>query len=379
MGRSSRDKRDVYYRQAKEEGWRARSAFKLLQLDEEFDLLRGVKRVVDLCAAPGSWSQVLSRRLGTDKHGEEAGKIVAIDLQAMAPLPGVIQMQGDITKESTAMEILRHFDGEPADIVVCDGAPDVTGLHDLDEYIQAQLLLAALNITTCVLKPGGAFVAKIFRGKDVTLLYSQLKLFFTDVVCAKPRSSRNSSIEAFVVCQNYQPPPGYVPTMKVPLNYFEFNNLSDSNRVIVPFLACGDLSSFDSDRTYPFEGASLPPTQEPINPPYKQFLDMRRGVAGDKPVPKQGTPLPEHELENRANKIGLAQTRIKSELEQMRKRIALLQIRSENGGRIPESDLENRAIKIGVVQTQVKSDLEQMRKRIAVMKLNVEKFAMKSR
>jgi tRNA (cytidine32/guanosine34-2'-O)-methyltransferase len=80
----------------------------------------------------------------------------------------------------------------------------VTGLHDLDEYVQAQLLLAALNITTHVLKTGGTFVAKIFRGKDVTLLFAQLRLFFDDVTVAKPRSSRNSSIEAFVVCQKYR-------------------------------------------------------------------------------------------------------------------------------------------------------------------------------
>ena len=86
--------------------------------------------------------------------------------------------------------------------------PDVTGLHDLDEYVQAQLLLAALNITTHVLKLGGTFVAKIFRGKDVTLLFAQLRLFFENVTVAKPKSSRNSSIEAFVVCQNYQPPKG---------------------------------------------------------------------------------------------------------------------------------------------------------------------------
>ena len=95
--------------------------------------------------------------------------------------------------------------------------PDVTGLHDLDEYVQAQLLLAALNITTHVLKLGGNFVAKIFRGKDVTLLFAQLRLFFENVTVAKPRSSRNSSIEAFVVCQNYQPPEGYEPTMINPL------------------------------------------------------------------------------------------------------------------------------------------------------------------
>lgn len=99
MGRSSKDKRDIYYRLAKEQGWRARSAFKLLQLNEDFDLFTGVNRVVDLCAAPGSWSQVLSRKLIQERsEGKEDVKIVAVDLQAMAPLPGVIQIQGDITK-----------------------------------------------------------------------------------------------------------------------------------------------------------------------------------------------------------------------------------------------------------------------------------------
>ena len=295
MGRSSKDKRDIYYRLAKEEGWRARSAFKLLQLDEEFSLFKGVKRAVDLCAAPGSWSQVLSRKLRvkdekrdekTQEAKSEEVKIVAVDLQAMAPLPGVTQIQGDITKISTAQEIIRHFEGQPADLVVCDGAPDVTGLHDVDEYIQAQLLLAALNITTHVLKPGGTFVAKIFRGKDVTLLYSQLKIFFSGVTCAKPRSSRNSSIEAFVVCQNYSPPEGYVPNMSNPLldhSYdVDFNQLEGPNRIIVPFLACGDLSAFDSDRTYPLqldaskEYQYTPPTQPPIRPPYQQACHLRK-------------------------------------------------------------------------------------------------------
>ncbi|XP_055011237.1 putative tRNA (cytidine(32)/guanosine(34)-2'-O)-methyltransferase isoform X2 [Boleophthalmus pectinirostris] len=259
MGRSSKDKRDIYYRLAKEEGWRARSAFKLLQLDQEFNLFAGVNRAVDLCAAPGSWSQVLSRKLRDRKEkGDAEVKIVAVDLQAMAPLPGVTQIQGDITKISTAEEIIRHFEGQPADIVVCDGAPDVTGLHDVDEYIQAQLLLAALNITTHVLKRGGTFVAKIFRGKDVTLLYSQLKIFFSGVTCAKPRSSRNSSIDV------------------------DFNQLEGPNRVIVPFLACGDLSAYDSDRTYPLqlddskEYQYTPPTQPPIQPPYQQACHLRK-------------------------------------------------------------------------------------------------------
>jgi len=286
MGRSSKDKRDVYYRLAKEEGWRARSAFKLMQIDEDFQIFTGVKKVVDLCAAPGSWSQVLSKKLEANK-AESNVKIVAVDLQAMAPLPGVIQLQGDITKLETAKKIVGYFEGEDADLVVCDGAPDVTGLHDLDEYVQAQLLLAALNITTHVLKLGGTFVAKIFRGKDVTLLFAQLRLFFENVTVAKPKSSRNSSIEAFVVCQNYQPPKGYEPSMINPLldhKYTDFNQFTGPNRYIVPFLACGDLSAYDSDKSYPLNlGAAKEaykyhePVQKPIDPPYKRAMAEKRG------------------------------------------------------------------------------------------------------
>ncbi|KAJ1984747.1 putative tRNA (cytidine(32)/guanosine(34)-2'-O)-methyltransferase [Dimargaris cristalligena] len=285
MGKTSKDKRDIYYRLAKEQGWRARSAFKLLQVDEEFNIFEGVTKAVDLCAAPGSWSQVLSKKLAAGTEGAPDSKIVAIDLQAMAPLPGVVQIQGDITKVSTAEQVVAHFAGEKADLVVCDGAPDVTGLHDMDEYIQAQLLLAALNITTHVLRLGGTFVAKIFRGRDITLLYAQLKIFFTHVSCAKPRSSRNSSIESFIVCQNFSPPEGFVPNMANPLLDFTYgtdNPLTGPNRTIVPFVACGDLESFDSDRTYSelldgdYSYTPIDPLQKPINPPYKTALDLKR-------------------------------------------------------------------------------------------------------
>eukprot|EP00116_Pleurobrachia_bachei_P007211 sb/3467473/ len=288
MGKSSKDKRDIYYRLAKEQGWRARSAFKLLQVNEEFNIFEGVSRAVDLCAAPGSWSQVLSRQL-FEANTEGDVKIVAVDLQAMAPLPGVTQIQGDITKTTTAESIIGHFEGEHAELVVCDGAPDVTGLHDIDEFIQAQLLLAALNITTHVLKPGGTFVAKIFRGKDVVLLYNQLRLFFKDVQCCKPRSSRNSSIEAFVVCREYSPPEGYEPTMVNPmlqLDYnFDFDSLDGVNRFIVPYVACGDLSAYDSDKSYSLKEGAIPyvyhpPVQSPINPPYKAACEMKRTTEG---------------------------------------------------------------------------------------------------
>ena len=366
MGKSSKDKRDAYYRLAKEEGWRARSAYKLLQLDEEFNLFEGVTRVVDLCAAPGSWSQVLSRVLikgekfgragwqerqaatrnyvlGLDKKEpateekkeverpkpREGVRIVAIDLQPMSPLEGVTTMRADITHPSTIPLMLKALDPDtydpnatsgssPVDLVISDGAPDVTGLHDLDIYVQSQLLWAALNLALCVLKPGGKFVAKIFRGKDVDLLFAQLKIVFERVRVAKPRSSRASSIEAFVVCEGFCPPKGFIASLDKPLGAgtqlptrqdapkaekkisrrvredgaIEIDLGSESEdeddieeggqRWIAPFLACGDLSAYDSDATYhlPKDRVSLDPVQPPTAPPYKRALEMRKFAGG---------------------------------------------------------------------------------------------------
>jgi tRNA (cytidine32/guanosine34-2'-O)-methyltransferase len=371
MGKSSKDKRDAYYRLAKEEGWRARSAYKLLQLDEEFNLFDGVTRVVDLCAAPGSWSQVLSRvlikgekfgragwqdkqaatrdyvlgtksekpveeRLGDlDVKDEkpkprEGVKIVAIDLQPMSPLEGVTTLRADITHPSTIPLMLKALDPDtynpntptsssPVDLVISDGAPDVTGLHDLDIYVQSQLLWAALNLALCVLKPGGKFVAKIFRGKDVDLLFAQLKIVFERVRVAKPRSSRASSIEAFVVCEGFCPPEGFTASLDQPLGAgtqipapveraktqrevkrtvredgcieLDLGTESESDeggveeggkRWIAPFLACGDLSAYDSDATYhlPKDRVSLDPVQPPTAPPYRRALEMRKLAGG---------------------------------------------------------------------------------------------------
>jgi tRNA (cytidine32/guanosine34-2'-O)-methyltransferase len=369
MGKSSKDKRDAYYRLAKEEGWRARSAYKLLQLDEEFNLFEGVTRVVDLCAAPGSWSQVLSRVLikgekfgragwqekqaatrnyvlGLDKKGpiadekkeaetkderpkpREGVRIVAIDLQPMSPLEGVTTMRADITHPSTIPLMLKALDPDtydpnatsgssPVDLVISDGAPDVTGLHDLDIYVQSQLLWAALNLALCVLKPGGKFVAKIFRGKDVDLLFAQLKIVFERVRVAKPRSSRASSIEAFVVCEGFCPPKGFTASLDKPLGAGTQIPIPDApkpekkvsrrvredgaieidlgtedededhieeggQRWIAPFLACGDLSAYDSDATYhlPRDRVSLDPVQPPTAPPYKRALEMRKLAGG---------------------------------------------------------------------------------------------------
>ncbi|XP_033232970.1 putative tRNA (cytidine(32)/guanosine(34)-2'-O)-methyltransferase 1 isoform X2 [Drosophila pseudoobscura] len=171
----------------------------------------------------------------------------------MAPIRGVLQLQGDITKESTAEAIISHFsaDGqEKAQLVVCDGAPDVTGVHEMDEYMQHQLLVSALSIATVVLETGGSFVAKIFQGNATGLLSTQMKIFFNKFDIYKPPSSRSSSIESFVVCSDFCLPPGYIPqvinTARDDIRVLAQKTGSDVNRHLVPFIACGDLDGHNN-------------------------------------------------------------------------------------------------------------------------------------
>lgn len=307
MGRASKDKRDMYYRKAKEEGYRARSAYKLLQIDEELDVFTNVTKAVDLCAAPGSWSQVLTAKLPPTP----TRRIVAVDLQEMAPIAGVICVQGDITTEKTANEVIGRLGDVKAELVICDGAPDVTGLHELDEYVQHQLLLAALNITTFVLAPGGTFVTKMFRGPNTPFLVAKSELFFENVMIMKPKSSRNASMEAFMVCQNFRPPVGFIPSMVDPVcaldDYFPGNEsqvagcseesgsssghlsiaLGDINRKVIRFLACGDLNGFDADMCYDRgAGPTLAPTHPPTQAPYlsASVSDERKRLREDEQV-----------------------------------------------------------------------------------------------
>lgn len=299
MGRTSKDKRDIYYRKAKALGYRARSAFKLEQLDQQCDLLSNATNIIDLCAAPGSWSQYIARRL--KMLGKlNTSKVIAIDLQEMAPIEGIRMLQADITKASTLQTVRDYFSGESADIVLSDGAPDVTGLHDVDEYVQAQLVLAALNVAMALLRRGGTFVAKVFRQKDTDLLYGQLRVVFRDVSVVKPRSSRNSSIEAFVVCRDFNPIEGFIPGIisgDVEENT-ALEALSSMNRIAVPFISAGDLSGFDADMSYSLsvdvgniridesvqleqkstngKYVSLPPVVPPIEPPYAEAIRRQR-------------------------------------------------------------------------------------------------------
>lgn len=139
----------------------------------------------------------------------------------MAPIDHVVQLQGDITKKETVDEILTQFQGNKANLVIDDGAPDVTGFHDIDQYLQSQLMVAALNICNETLKEGGHFVAKIFKGTDIKFLYSQFKLFFRSVYVIKPKSSRASSVENFLVCLTYDPPHSFLKSTTKSLYTFQ--------------------------------------------------------------------------------------------------------------------------------------------------------------
>lgn len=210
-------------------------------------------------------------------------QIVAVDLQEMSPIsPAVQTLQGDITSQATVDSLKSMlFDGR-ADLVVMDGAPDVLHIHDFDEHIQHALIFAALNFAVCVLNPEGAFVAKLFRGPKVENVYSALFAFFSSVSCCKPRASRVSSPEVFVVAQGFKPHPS-LPENPVlePLWRCKLEKIAPCVKGItdrVPYYLCG-VDAFDSDRNYEVEDDHLVllPVQPPINAAYEDAIRRKQG------------------------------------------------------------------------------------------------------
>lgn len=207
--------RDIYYRKAKEEGFRARSVYKLKEIHYNYNILSNSSNFVDLCAAPGSWSQMLR----TLTKNTPNAKIVSVDIQDIVPIEGVNIINGDITSQQTIEKILSYFNNEKVDVIVFDGAPDVTGLIDVDMYMQVELIIFALIICIKLLKKKGKFAAKLFKigalneDEDTTssnyavksdFYYDKLKLLFDNVFYFKPNSSRASSHETFVIGEGFE-------------------------------------------------------------------------------------------------------------------------------------------------------------------------------
>jgi 23S rRNA (uridine2552-2'-O)-methyltransferase len=191
---------DPYVAEARRRGYRSRAAFKLLQLDEKFRLLGPGKRVVDLGAAPGGWTQVAVERIQPETT---AGHIVAMDILEMDPIPGAIVLLGDFLAEDAPDRLLEALDG-PADVVLSDMAAPTTGHPRTDHLRIMALAETAYDFAARVLSPGGAFVAKVFQGGAERELLDRLKRDFAQVRHAKPPASRADSSETYVVATGFR-------------------------------------------------------------------------------------------------------------------------------------------------------------------------------
>jgi 23S rRNA (uridine2552-2'-O)-methyltransferase len=194
-------KNDPYHRMAKEQGYRSRAAFKLIQLNERFGFFRGAKYILDLGASPGSWLQVASEAVGSN------GLVVGVDLEKIkdTDLENVKTIVGDILNDDTVSEILRIIPGR-MDVVLSDLAQNVSGSWDLDQYRQIELAKKALSVSRKVLKREGYFVVKVFQGSEYDDFMKEMKGAFKSVKVHKPKASRKGSAEIFLVAKTLKNP-----------------------------------------------------------------------------------------------------------------------------------------------------------------------------
>ena len=191
-------KKEHFYKKAKKEGFRARSAYKLLQIQKKFRLIHSGDIVVDLGAAPGGWSQVAHSLV------QPNGLVVGVDLSKITSFEDVIFLQGDMTKDETIKSILNAVDFEPVSVVLSDMAPDISGNYSMDHARSIHLANQALKTAQQVLAKNGSFVCKVFMGDMIQEFRSNVEESFQKVKQFSPKASRKSSSEQYIIAQSYK-------------------------------------------------------------------------------------------------------------------------------------------------------------------------------
>jgi 23S rRNA (uridine2552-2'-O)-methyltransferase len=189
----NKQRRDTYVRQSKIDGYRARSAYKLKEIDEKFKVFKGGMQVIDLGAAPGSWSQYVSKVV-------KNGKIVSMDLKDIELIEGVIQIKGDFTDFLVQDKIKYHLK-KKVDAVISDMAVNTTGIKNIDSIQTGELCKEAMNFSKDIISINGYFISKIFMGSTFNEIVAEGKKIFKEVKVFKPKSSRKDSKESFIVCR----------------------------------------------------------------------------------------------------------------------------------------------------------------------------------
>ena len=190
----NKQKRDIYVRQSKLEGYRSRAVYKLQEIQTKFKVINNGMSIVDLGAAPGGWSEFISRKFKNIK-------LVAIDLKELDKIENVTHIKGDFTDEITQKKIEKNFD-EKIDLVVSDMAVNTTGNKNVDSLVTGELSIEAMNFSLKILKKNGVFVSKIFMGSSFNEIVDSAKKNFKEFHVYKPPSSRKESKENFIICKN---------------------------------------------------------------------------------------------------------------------------------------------------------------------------------
>ena len=190
----NKQRRDTYVRQSKVDGYRARSAYKLIEINEKFKIFKGGMCVLDIGAAPGSWSQYVSKTV-------KNGKIISVDLKKMEKIENTIQIKGDFTTQETQDEVRNYLD-KGFDVVMSDMAVNTTGIKNIDSIQTGELCKEAMIFSKDVISNNGFFISKIFMGSTFNEIVALGKKIFKQVKVFKPKSSRKDSKESFIICKN---------------------------------------------------------------------------------------------------------------------------------------------------------------------------------